>query len=245
MFAFCRPGGSLTDGPAAQRLPQQIQQAWWNGWKKLHGMKWQTIILANGMDAHVFGPISARENDLQSLNLSGIINLLSQLQQQSPIKYKLYGDSAYWDGEFIGTGGGRGMASVRETIEWSYAHVKTQWKYCNYESVLTLRRQPIAKIFFVCMLLRNVYVTLNGNQICEYMNIMPPTLEAWLSQGPQAKPYLKTAFFILHMYLTNCLVKMIVVMIVMIVMMIDINNKLTLNSASFFFVIFSLGFSSS
>ena len=54
--------------------------------------------------------------------------------------------------------------------------------------VLQVRKQPIAKIVFVCMLLRNAYVTMNGGQVGEYLNMMPPTLEEWLAQGPQAHP---------------------------------------------------------
>ncbi|MBC7391102.1 MAG: hypothetical protein H7329_17990 [Opitutaceae bacterium] len=38
------------------------------------------------------------------------------------------------------------------------------------------------------MLLRNAYVTLNAGQTAEYLNMMPPTLEDWCSQGPNAKP---------------------------------------------------------
>ena len=60
MFAFSRPGGNTDGGSSAPRVPKEVQQAWYTGWKKLHGMKWQTVILANGMDLHVFGPLSVR-----------------------------------------------------------------------------------------------------------------------------------------------------------------------------------------
>ena len=49
MFAFSRPGGNTNGGSAAPRVRKEIQQAWWTGWKKFHRMKWQTVILANGM----------------------------------------------------------------------------------------------------------------------------------------------------------------------------------------------------
>jgi len=56
MIKMCRPGGGpLTDGEAAPRLPKEIQQAWWTGWKKLHGMKWQSVTIANGLDFEVWG----------------------------------------------------------------------------------------------------------------------------------------------------------------------------------------------
>ena len=188
MVAFCRPGGVLDEGPAAQRVPDEVQEAFWSGWKKFHGMKWQTLILANGMDLHVYGPESCRHNDLFTLAESNILLDFEALQAGQLRLLKIFGDSAYADGRVLGTGGGRGMASVRETIEWSYKDLKAQWKYCDYRHVLQVRKQPIAKIVFVCMLLRNAYVTMNGGQVGEYLNMMPPTLEEWLAQGPQAHP---------------------------------------------------------
>jgi len=46
---FCRPGGAIGGGEGAPRVPFNIQQAWWTGCKKFHGMKWQTVTMANGM----------------------------------------------------------------------------------------------------------------------------------------------------------------------------------------------------
>lgn len=87
------------------------------------------------------------------------------------------------------------MASVRETIEWSYKDIKTLWIYCDYRHALKLRNQPIAKILFVCLLLRNAYVTLNGSQVGDYLDMLPPTLEEWTAQGPQARPLPNSSIF--------------------------------------------------
>ena len=83
---------------------------------------------------------------------------------------------------------GRGFSSVRQLIEWCYAEFKALFKYCDYKHVLQLRGQPVAKIFFVCLLLRNVYVTVHGSKAITYMEMLPPTLEEWTSQGPNARP---------------------------------------------------------
>jgi len=195
MFAFSRPGGNTDGGSAAPRVPKEIQQAWWTGWKKFHGMKWQTVILANGMDLNVFGPLSARKNDLTSLEKSNFEDQFTALQAGNDIKYKIHGDSAYYDNKNLGTGGGRGMASVRETVEWTYKDDKGLWKYLDYKHVLKLRNQPVAKIMFVCMLLRNAYVTMNGSQVSEYLISLPPSFEHWVSQGPSARPLPNNSIF--------------------------------------------------
>lgn len=146
--AFSRPGGNTEEGAAAPRIPLEVQQAWWTGWKKLHGLKWQTVTLANGMDISVFGPLSCRNNDLTSLDRSGIEDSFKELQHGENFLFKIFGDSAYDNSDVLAVGGGRGMASVRESIEHTYKDIKGQWKYCDYKHILQLRKQPVGKIIF-------------------------------------------------------------------------------------------------
>jgi hypothetical protein len=196
MFAFCRPGGGpIRDGEQSPRVPKIVQQAWYTGWKKLHGMKWQTVILANGMDFEVWGPASVRHPDAYTLNHSNIEEKLEILQRNKLLKYKMYGDSAYFDDDFMVTGGGCGLSSVRETIEWSYKDIKVQWKYLNFKYCLTLKNQPLAKIVFACMLLRNVLCTLYADQTADYFVMLPPEFEEWISQGPQGRPLPEDSIF--------------------------------------------------
>ena len=61
--------------------------------------------------------------------------------------------------------------------------------------VLKLRNQPVAKIMFVCMLLRNAYVTMNGSQVSEYLISLPPSFEHWVSQGPSARTIPNNSIF--------------------------------------------------
>ena len=73
MNATCRPGGGPTrTGEDAPRNDPMIQRAWYNGWKKLHGMKWQTVDLPNGMNMHVWGPVSIRHNDIWTLEVHSL-----------------------------------------------------------------------------------------------------------------------------------------------------------------------------
>ncbi len=61
LWAINKPGsGAENDGEAAERKTKLLQQAFWTGWKKLHGLKWQTVMSAFGMDFDVWGPPSAR-----------------------------------------------------------------------------------------------------------------------------------------------------------------------------------------
>jgi hypothetical protein len=146
------------------------------------------------MDFPVWGPESVRRNDNFSLHRSEILEQLEDLQLDEELKFKAFGDSAYEVDRYIVSGGGKGMAAVRETIEWTYKDMKTIWKYCDYKHALKLRNQPLGKIFLVCMLLRNAHVTMNGNQASEYFVCEPPTFEHWVHQGPQAHPLPEALF---------------------------------------------------
>ena len=65
IIATGRPGGGpIKSGIGSERKNPLIQRLFYNGWKKCHGLKFQTIDLLNGMNAHVFGPLSCRHNDL-------------------------------------------------------------------------------------------------------------------------------------------------------------------------------------
>ena len=75
-----------------------------------------------------------------------------------------------------------------ETVEWEYKDVKGQWKYLDYRHALKITNQPLAKIVITCFILRNALNTMYGSQTSLYFDILPPTFEEWVHQGPQAHP---------------------------------------------------------
>ena len=82
------------------------------------------------------------------------------------------------------------MSSVRESVEWEYADVKSQLKYLDYKHALKIKNQPLAKIVIVCMLLRNALNAMYGSQTSVYFNLLPPSFEEWICQGIQGRPIL-------------------------------------------------------
>jgi hypothetical protein len=114
---------------------------------------------------------------------------MAELFGEDEKHYKFLGDSAYYDSFFIRVvGDGRGWSSIREPIEWNYKDLKVMFKYMDYKHFMKLRNQPLAKIVFVCLLLRNAYNTMNPGQTSQYFVCDPPTFEDWVSQGPKAHP---------------------------------------------------------
>ena len=171
----------------------------YNGWKKCHGVKFQTIDLPNGMNAHVSGPYSCRRNDLYTLRISGINEKLRMLQNDAILQYKVYGDSAYLiinqshirarhsnnDNTPREIMENESMLSCRQSIEWNYNDLKQTWKFIDYSMNLKLLDMDVSAIIVSAMILRNARVTLNGNITSSHFNYRPPSLQEWTNEGPR------------------------------------------------------------
>jgi hypothetical protein len=148
------------------------QLPWLMGWTSKSGDRFQFFIQMHSL----------------YLNGSRIEEKLEQCQAGRDLKFKMHGDSAYFDDEYLVTGGGGGMSSVRESVEWGYKDLKTIWKVCDWRNVLKLRNQPVAKIMFVCFLLKNIYTTFYACQTAVHFFLQSPTFEDYIAQGPKAHP---------------------------------------------------------
>ncbi len=72
------------------------QETVFSGWKKLHGIKVETVFLPNGI-LTVFGPVSARQNDRCTLALRGLDRSITLIQALLPLHERamLIGDSIF------------------------------------------------------------------------------------------------------------------------------------------------------
>jgi hypothetical protein len=205
MNSSCRPGGGPTrDGEDAPRNDPNLQRAWHHGWGKLHGIKWQTVDLPNGMNAHVWGACSVHHNDLWMLNNSNLNDIIAATHVGMRVQHCIYGDSAYanldkshlrarhnyevlTDREKIEN---RVMSTLRETIEWDYGDVARYFPFVKMKQVLKMRKMPVADIYLTAMILRNALNTLKPNNTAIYFSCRPPTLEQWTALGPNARPHI-------------------------------------------------------
>ena len=202
MNATCRPGaGPAFDGSGAPRKDKDIETSFYNGWKKIHGLKWQTADLPCGMIFHAFGPATVRRNDLWMLGESSLDGKLRQLVADMDKSYLLYGDSAYAVSGLtnivarkdtnVGDNNVRArfikensvLSSCREAIEWDYNDMKRYWPIVDYKKILKMKKMPVSKIFLVAMLLHNSYVCMNGSITSYYFEMEPPPFEDWVSLG--------------------------------------------------------------
>jgi len=210
MAPTCRPGGGpVAPGPNARRHDPLIQQAFYTGWKKVHGVKMQTVDGPNGMTLDAFGPVSVRRNDLYPLAQSDINGKFARLQAGNPIEFKMYGDSIYpilshLRSRYVGNANhpltraenveNETFSACRETIEWNYGRFKSRWAYLDYKKKLKLRARKfgVRNAIVVALILENAYTCLNHNETTHYFNpdlenpiCLPPTLAEWTAVGPR------------------------------------------------------------
>ena len=88
-------GGPAEEGANAMRWADEIQQAFYNGSKSIHGLKHQTIDSALGFTIHICGPETVRHNDLALLRESDVNNIFRNLQATNENQCRIFGDSAY------------------------------------------------------------------------------------------------------------------------------------------------------
>ena len=193
-------------GAARKVEYDEMQRAFYTGYKKYHGIKYETILLPNGIST-LFGPVSVRHSDQGVLLMSAVNNFLTNLQNGLfaenglPVFYSVLGDSAYRAGglrcvqsyyrSYNGQELLEGLKHVnyhlkaaRMTIEKNYGMVSTLFKICTVVDKNKLAKEkPYAlEQLRVCHLLLNCYVCLNKDQASSTntFGCNPPLLKDYL-----------------------------------------------------------------
>lgn len=158
-----------------------IQPIFYTGYKKMHGVKFQVIVLPNGMKLHVSHPSTIRKHDSSLLRQSYVLQKLEALQEQLTTKYRMHGDPAYGNRPpFLSSGE---LGQVRVTVEQDFGEAKELFKYVTYFRSLQLLKMKLSLIFFSSLLLHDMYITFNGSKVGTYFGLAAPSLEEWTSQG--------------------------------------------------------------
>lgn len=79
-----------TPGRFAERFPLLVQESFYSGWARVHGIKKQGMGMVNGMAFNVSKGYSCRRNDM---HLLGDTDMNSKLEEAT--EYMCFGDSAY------------------------------------------------------------------------------------------------------------------------------------------------------
>jgi len=169
----------------------------YNGWKRIHCLKYHSLVAPDGLAIHVYGPVEGRRHDETLYKESGLSELLKQ-HFWSPEGNALciYGDPAYglgphllspYKGAVITEGQSKfnsAMSKVREVVEWSFKEITQQFGYLDFKNNQKVLLQPCGLYYMVSVLLCNAHTILHLPQIPQYFNCRPPSLEEYFQGEP-------------------------------------------------------------
>lgn len=175
----CVGGGPSEDGANSLRWSAKIQEAFYNGWKSIHGLKHQSVDIAHGISIDLSESYSLRRNDLYLLRKTDVNNKMRALTS-----LYIFGDSAYKTQSNISSYLSKealpevfakwnyAMKSVRISIEWNYGYTASIFRYvADTAKLRVLGSDQTSKVYTVVTLLRNMKVFRYGGQSSVYFGL--------------------------------------------------------------------------
>jgi hypothetical protein len=169
--------------------PTFNQEYSYSGHKRCHGVKFQSVVVPDGLIACLYGPFEGSGHDARMLVESAIVEKLRNLMpvnEDDPDavpEFQLYGDPAYPESGYLIKGfqnAARGspearlntkMSKVRECVEWGFRDVITYWSYLDYRRAMQLYKIPVAKYYFVGAFLSNCICLCQGSITSNYFRM--------------------------------------------------------------------------
>lgn len=171
-------------------MPEEYQELVYDGHKRAHGLKFQSVTTPDGLLRDFNGPYEGQRHDAGILMESGLLDRLQDIREAYG-RYYIYGDPAYPITPLIlvgyrgQTGYGeerfnRAMSRVRISVEWGFSILKRKWAFIDYEKDLMIWLNCPGKLIIVAAILTNCYTCLYGNQLSAVFQVSPPKLEEYL-----------------------------------------------------------------
>ncbi len=171
--------------------PTHHQREAYNGHKRTHAIKFQSVLSPDGLIIDLHGPEAGKRHDAYLFAVSGLQQVLEEhcVDGVDGVPYMWYGDPAYprsahlgmpFMGALLAPGQAdfnRRMSAVREAVEWGFGKVTQYFRYIDFKPGLKVLLSPVGKYYRIAVLLANSHTCLNGSQVSEYFDCHPPTLE--------------------------------------------------------------------
>ncbi|CAB1116004.1 unnamed protein product [Ectocarpus sp. CCAP 1310/34] len=174
--------------------PRRWQRLYYNGWKRLHALKYQAVDTPDGIIRQLWGPMLGRRHDVTLLGQSGLLAvMMDSFNDAEGEPYYIYGDPAYhvspWlqapfkgvltpdQAEFNAA-----MSRVRVTVEWGFGRIVALWPYVDYhkKQQVGLSACGLGKQYAVAGILTNCHNCFYPNSTAQYFDLQPPTLDEYL-----------------------------------------------------------------
>ena len=171
--------------------PQNNQRILYNGHKRIHALKFQSVALPNGIIANISGPYEGKKHDSTMLQESGLLTQLQQFAWFNAQPLCLYGDPAYPISMHLQrpfrnanltqneNNFNKAMSECRVSVEWLFGLVTNYFKFIDFKKMQKIGLSAVGKTYIVCALLQNAHTCLYGNMVSNYFNLEPPTIQEY------------------------------------------------------------------
>lgn len=173
--------------------PGKNQRQVYNGHKRVHSLKYQSLVLPNGLIANLFGPIEGRRHDCAMLTMSNLLpSLTTYAKDTNGADLCVYSDLGYPIRPQLHTGFknlgnltpqqteyNKRMSALRIVVEWLFGDIANYYAFLDFKKKHKLYGGPIGKMYICCALLANAKTCLYGNGTSEYFALDPPTIEEY------------------------------------------------------------------
>ncbi len=171
--------------------PSTGQEEVFSGHKHYHVLKFQHVMMLNGIIVHSFGPFAVRCNDAVMYRDSGLDAELQRTLLNGQ-QLALFSDGGYVNRPWLQTPfrGQMGdeqctfnaiMSSVQILVEWGFAKIKMLFTFTNFNCNQKLFLQLLANYFTVATLIANCHTSLYSSEISQYFAVKPLTLDEYLA----------------------------------------------------------------
>ncbi|XP_077500916.1 uncharacterized protein LOC144111478 isoform X2 [Amblyomma americanum] len=172
--------------------PKRNQRAYFSGHKRVHCVKYQSLMCPNGIVCQLDGAYPGRRHDAGILRDSNLYGKLERLVGGR--NYVIYGDPAYplqpllmkpYGGNFLTPqqlAFNNGMSHVRQAVEWGFGKVVAEFAFLDFKKNQKLLRQQVAEMYKAGTILSNCHTCLYGSQVSYYFALRPPSLHDYLNR---------------------------------------------------------------
>lgn len=169
--------------------PQENQRVMYNGHKRMQSLKFQSVVIPNGLIANLHGPFEGKRHDSTMLQETGLLNDLRRVVFYNGDPLCLYGDPEYPLGLHLQAPFrnmhqtpqmvlyNEAMSEVPVAVEWLFGNITNYFKFTDFKSQLRVNMSAVGKFYTVCALLENAHTCLCGNIVSEKFGIQPPSLQ--------------------------------------------------------------------
>lgn len=139
------------------------------------------------------GPFIGRRHDAAVFNLSNLRQEMENVFYLPTANYALYGDPGYSNSQYVKVGYknhqhlterqklfNKQMSSLRVSVEYGFGKIVQLFAYVDFKKNQKLYLQHLKMQYYVAALLVNCHVCMNGSQVSNFFQCLPPSIEEYL-----------------------------------------------------------------